>query len=228
MTLVSEWCVFGLLSVLLYALVGCYVIDIGRDIRNQKFTMAMTTCTEICSTEAMVKEVRCETMKLVCWNICDGRGGNLEAALRGLSEMKIDLCVLTETKMVESYTRRFEDYKVMASISDGKKGSVAVVFKETSWWHAEGVKFVGANIVSMNVHVGDRRWSLIGVYLPPSEEVGPTIGQLIQEMDTAEYPLIVMGDFNTNFKALRNEREDHIVIDFEGVGLNLCNVMNHF
>jgi hypothetical protein len=58
----------------------------------------------------------CTIINIATYNIRDGRNSNLEAALRACEKMRIDVCVLTETKLsTDRYTRSAYGYTVFAT-----------------------------------------------------------------------------------------------------------------
>ena len=168
-------------------------------------------------------------LKFASWNIRDGRNGNLEAALHGLFEMKTDLAILTETKFTGIHTQSMFGYRICASVSDGNKGGIAVAFRDTSWWHIEDIRFFGNSVVSMDLYFGEKAWTVIGGYLAPSEIVeGRAVGPLVQALDEASHFVLLLGDFNINFEAPRNEREDDVVNDIANTGKKLIDVTKCF
>ena len=50
------------------------------------------------------------------YNICNGRNGELELALRGVSQANMDLGIFQETKVTDSiYTRGSDGYSVVTT-----------------------------------------------------------------------------------------------------------------
>ena len=205
--------------------------DSYRTIGEKMVTAAVddSVMTTETSREATWESTWRPRLKLASWNICDGRNGNLEAAARGLEEMKTDLAIVFETKTGEAYTRSASGYKIIASESDGKKGGIGVLQRDARWWHTEGLRFLGPNVVTMELFYGDKEWTVIGAYLPPSEEDdGPSLASLIKALEEAPNEIILVGDFNINFDAPRNQREDTIINDIFGVGRRLTNAAKCF
>jgi hypothetical protein len=58
----------------------------------------------------------CTIIKLATYNIQDGRNSNLEACLRACEQMRIDIGVLTETRLsTDRYTRSAYGYMIFAT-----------------------------------------------------------------------------------------------------------------
>ncbi len=56
------------------------------------------------------------TFRMATWNIVDGRRGRLAQAAAGLAQMKVDLTVLTETKLVDArQPKTASKYSIMCS-----------------------------------------------------------------------------------------------------------------
>ena len=173
---------------------------------------------------------RCrQFIRLITYNIISAGGNNLNMVLRAMNHMGVDVGFLTETKLShDKYTRLCEGYTVCATHSDGYKGGVALFYRNTSRWTIEGVQLFGPNVIRCSLVSGNRRWLLVGIYIPPSEYRGggDTLQWIERATENASDPLIVMGDFNCNLVCPNNLYADDVSIVLSL--LNLEDVANHF
>jgi exonuclease III len=116
-------------------------------------------------------------------NIWCGRYSNLNVALRTMHQMRVDVGILTETKIDnDMYMWDCCDYTVFAShAKSNSQGGVALFYQtENNRWSIEGEMAHGPNVVSCVLISGDRRWNILGVYIPPSEDNGDTVNYLVE------------------------------------------------
>ena len=167
-------------------------------------------------------------LRLITLNIRCGRYSNLNVALRTMHQMRIDLGILTETKIDnDMYTRDCCGYTVFATHAKSQfQGGVALFYQtENSRWCVEGEMAHGPNVISCVLVSGDRRWNLLGVYIPPSEDDGETMNFVTEAIRYrgSRYPYILLGDLNVDLDRLEDIRGDTIaahlaLYDFKDVG----------
>jgi len=99
------------------------------------------------------------TFRMATWNIVDGRRGRLVQAAAGLAQMKVELAVLTETKLVDDgHPKTTSGYTIMCSkVVSGHQGGVVLVWKKNDpKFEVESVLFNnGPNIVTFQLTRGD-------------------------------------------------------------------------
>jgi hypothetical protein len=121
-----------------------------------------------------------------------------------MSAMKIDLAVLTETKLSTShYTKHCFGYNVIATESEEHSGGVAIVYKKSKHWALESVQCFGPNVIRATIVCGQKRWSLIGAYVSPSERYSDTLDFIMKANSVANnfnWPTILLGDFNIDIE----------------------------
>ena len=152
-------------------------------------------------------------LKLATLNIIDGRRNRLNAAIRCMSQMNVDIAVLTETKFHNNmFTKSFGGYTVDGTItSNGRTGGIALIHRASKGWGLESTRFFGPNVVRTTLVSGQRRWFIIGVYIPPSEEDGSTLDFLTEayvSINNPRWPVMVVGDLNMD---PRNPAGNHAV-----------------
>ena len=171
-------------------------------------------------------------IKLCTFNIWSGGGSRLTFALKTLQLMKIDVAVLTETKLaVNTYTREAYGYTVYATDEQNNhKGGVALVIRESNKFVIEGVEKYGTNVIRAVLVSGKTKWLLLGCYVPPSDKDGNTINQL--QLATHDYHkfdnIILLGDLNTNLNNMMHTtvRQEEVAAAISLLGLK--DLQNHF
>jgi hypothetical protein len=83
---------------------------------------------------------------------------------------------------------------------------------ENSHWCIEGEMAHGPNVINCILVLGDHRWNLLGVYIPPSEDDGATMNFMTEAIHYcgSRYPFILLGDSNVALVQLENIRADTI------------------
>jgi hypothetical protein len=143
------------------------------------------------------------TLKLGTLNIVDGRRNRLNAALRCMREMDVDIGLLTETKFAtDKYTKYAEGYTVVGTQTNGRQGGVALIYRDgMDGWVLESTEKFGPNVIRTTLVSGDKRWYIIGVYIPPSEEDGKTLDYVNMARESVtnhRWPCIILGDLNVD------------------------------
>lgn len=152
--------------------------------------------------EQRPKEAPHPCLRLMTLNIVDGRRNRLNAALRCCAQMNVDVGLLTETKFQnDKYTKGAEGYTVCGTNTTGNNGGVALVYRNREGWSLESTKTFGPNVIRTTLVSGERKWYIVGCYIPPSEEDGVTLGMLTQAYESRRnlnWPVILLGDLNVN------------------------------
>ena len=137
------------------------------------------------------------------YNIRNGRKVGLEAALWGMSQANMDLCILQETKLTDGvYTRRLVGYSVIATEAPSRHhGGVAIFYRSTPHFVVEAVERCGPNVMVFQVATGERQWHIVKAYAAPEDEVTmeTVVAAIGRKPPGAE--LMVAGDFNVDILA---------------------------
>ena len=112
-----------------------------------------------------------ETFSVTTWNICCGRNGGLESALRAMDSMGIGVAFLMETKLAKGiYIRCTSRYQVLASDAvSARQGGVALCWKEGIDYVIEEQRVWGANVVTCHLITGKTQYYVVGAYIPPAD-----------------------------------------------------------
>ena len=115
-------------------------------------------------------------------NIRSGRVGVLETALRALRQGNIKIRVLQEMKLTRGiHMRRSSGYTVWETeVESRHQGGIVIVWREADVWGVEGVRSFGPNVVSFIATSGQKRWYVVGAYVPPNDL--PMIQWITQEL----------------------------------------------
>lgn len=168
------------------------------------------------------------TIQIATLNIRDARNSNLEAALRALGQMNVDVAVLTETRLNnDRYTRSAFDYIVSATTTTHmNQGGIALAHRTSNRWQVESEMRHGPNVISFLLISGQRRFFMIGVYIPPNDTL--TLTQIQEARDRyANMPVIMMGDLNVD---LNDPNPDDRTIEIMGLlsSFGLEDMASHF
>ncbi len=173
-------------------------------------------------------------LSLCTFNIVAGSNARLEAALRMMRLMNMDIGVLTETKLVDGYhTRKTEGYDIITTeAKNHHQGGVALFYRESDEWHVKGTRSYGPNVIRTELVSGRKRWILIGAYIPPSETDGKTIDyiQAATNHNTRQHPIVLLGDLNVAVKNTWNRELNERQADTLAMiaSLGLTDLGNHF
>jgi hypothetical protein len=114
----------------------------------------------------------CTTINVATYNIQDDQNSNLEAAPRACEKMRIDVSVLTETKLsTNRYTRSAYGYTVYATKTTHiNQGRITLIFTNNSlYFQIEAQQRHGLNIISCIIVTEKRQHPIIGAYIPPGD-----------------------------------------------------------
>lgn len=117
-------------------------------------------------------------IRMCAYNMRCGGGNNMNMALRAMAGMRIDLGFFFETKLPHSlFTHEAEGFSVVATQANSySQGGVALFYRPNERsWSLEGIRGHGPNVISATLVTGRRRWTILGVYIPPSDDSGITL-----------------------------------------------------
>lgn len=172
-------------------------------------------------------------LNICTYNIRAGGNNRLEQVMRCIRTMNIDLGLITETKLQGCHTTYCEGYDIVASVAKSKnQGGVALVYRKSDYFHIEGTRLFGPNVIRATLVSGRKKWRLVGVYIPPGEEDGRTLefAQAAAAV-SSDLPLILLGDLNVDLKRLltttnHNDRQNETVALVGSLGVEDLN--QHF
>ena len=152
----------------------------------------------------------------------DGRGNRLELACNMLQRHEVDIALLTETKLNGKHTVSSYGYDIFATkCKNQHQGGVAIIARTNKNWHLEGFQRYGSNVIKCILVYGKKRITIIGAYIPPSEENLETIRFIDEAMvNVREEQTIMLGDLNVNFSTPSTKREDEIVDAIKTYNMN--------
>jgi hypothetical protein len=115
------------------------------------------------------------TFSVATWNIRSARGSGLAAAAKGLRQMGVGCCVLTETKLTDDrYSRATSGYRVILSTAASpQQGEVTLLWEEGHQdFEVEAVTIVSPNLLTFQLVTGEERYFVMGAYIPPDDTRG--------------------------------------------------------
>jgi hypothetical protein len=165
---------------------------------------------------------------IALFNIRSGRNGGLEAALRAMDQLGVDIGFLVETKLTGGiYTRHSLGYDVLASTAmSSSSGGIALFWRGNILYKVEETRIWGPNVISLHLMMGSTRFFVVGCYIPPSNlETLAYIDKAWRKCPKGAHPILV-GDLNLNLQAPRTEREETIAEQVDA--MNLVDMSRHF
>ena len=108
------------------------------------------------------------SVALASFNIRSGRNGGLEAALRAMDQLEVDIGFLMETKLTGGiYTRHSSGYDVLASnATSSSSGGIALFWRGNISYEVEETRIWGPNVISLHLMMGATRFLSWGVISP--------------------------------------------------------------
>jgi hypothetical protein len=140
------------------------------------------------------------SIALASFNIQSGRNGGLEAALRAMDQLGVDIGFLVETKLMGGiYTRHLLGYNVLALTATSlSSGGIALFWRGNTSYEVKETRIWGPNVISLHLMMGSTRSFVVGCYIPPSDlEALACINKAWRECPKGAHPILV-GDLNLN------------------------------
>jgi hypothetical protein len=140
----------------------------------------------------------------------------LAAAAKGLRQMGVGCCVLTETKLTDDrYWKTTSGYRVISSkATSPQQGGVALLWEEGHQdFEVEAVTIVSPNLLTFQLVIGEERYFVMGVYIPPADTTGVDDLRTAWAARPANCKPLLLGHLNIDFRTPRTEREE-IIADF--------------
>jgi exonuclease III len=137
-------------------------------------------------------------------------GASLYQVIRCLEQMNTDFGFLTETKInSNNYPKQVGEYKVFSTISSNEQGGLMLVYQaDRNSFTIESTRDWGPNVISCDVVSGGKRWRAIGIYIPPGETNGATLGHLDAALLDYSGEILLGGDLNIDLIRLSEPSRD--------------------
>jgi len=177
-------------------------------------------------------------LRMIEYNMMSARGNRLEMVMREMCSMHVDIGILTETKLNhDMHTTECNGYCIVCTKAESAHlGGVALFYRSSCStssfsWSVEGIRTHGPNVISCTIVSGSHRWTLIGCYIPPSEDCSlgddATLLHLQKAVATrALHPIIFLGDINVDLCHIDDDRAENIATFLALLGLS--DVSDHF
>ena len=154
-------------------------------------------------------------MRFGTYSIQKCQKGELDSALRGISQANVDLGIFQDTKVTaEIYTRESSGYRVVApETPSAHSGGVAVFYHVAEHLSVEALHIYSANVASFQLASGGQKWYIVGCYLAPdnASTIDDVIVAISQRLRGGA--LLVAGDLNTNLTAPEERTQDEEIAE---------------
>jgi hypothetical protein len=109
------------------------------------------------------------SIALALFSIQSGCNGGLEAALRMMDQLGVDIGFLLETKFTgEIFTWHLSGYGVLASTAtSSSSGGIALFWRGKYSHEVTEMQNWGSNIISIQLVLGATHFFVVGCYIPP-------------------------------------------------------------
>jgi hypothetical protein len=146
----------------------------------------------------------------------------LQLALKNMARLRMDFGFMTETKIANGlYPKEYWGYNLHSTIATNNQGGVTLFYRENANYTIELIKEWGPNVLSCVVVSGGKRWTAVGIYIPPNEVDGTTLAHLDRALKNVPAQLLLAGDLNVDIISPRdNVRDTEIVTALTSYGLD--------
>ena len=162
------------------------------------------------------------TFSIATWNIrCRCRAG-LVAAAKGLRQMGVGCCVVSETKITNDHYLKFvSGYRVIASkATSPRQGGIALLWEEDHQeFEVEDVRILSPNLLTFQLVTGGGHFFVMGVYIPPNDTTGVDDLRIAWASCPADCSPLLLGDLNINLHNPQTEREEAIADFVNGINV---------
>jgi hypothetical protein len=134
------------------------------------------------------------SVALALFNIQSSRNGGLEAALRAMDQLGVDIGFLLETKLMGGiYTRHLLGYDVLAlTMTLLSSGGIALFWIGNNLYEVKETQIWGPNIISLHLMMGSTQFYVVGCYIPPSDlETLACIDKAWRKFPNRAHPILV-------------------------------------
>ena len=101
------------------------------------------------------------------------------------------------------FTKYAQGYNVVGTSTHNNTGGIALIHCISKEWGLESTRTFGPNVIRATLVSGQRRWYLLRVYIPPSDDEEETLDFLTEaytSVPNQNWPVIVLGDLNMDME----------------------------
>jgi hypothetical protein len=138
----------------------------------------------------------------------------MAAAAKGLAQMGVGIGILTKTKVTnDQYSKSLLGYQILASkATSPHQGGIDFIWREDhNGFEVKAVRPLTPNLMSFQLVMGNKRYYVMGIFIPPNCATGVDNLRVAWEACPADCTPLVVGDHNIRFEDPANDRADAIV-----------------
>jgi exonuclease III len=175
-----------------------------------------------------------KSIKIGTFNIMSSANSRLALAMKAMRLMNVDIGVLTETKLTDDFhPMKSNGYDIITTQATSRhQGGVALFFDNTSdVFVVKGALAFSPNVIWAKLISGNKKWTILGCYIPPSEINNNTLNFIqlaLQHDDDDNDEYILLGDLNVNLNNmhdLKRQQDDTAALL---LSLGLHDLQDHF
>ncbi len=153
----------------------------------------------------------------------------MAAVAQGLAQMWVRIGIQTKTKVTNNwYLKSLLGYRVLVSkAASPHQGGICVIWrKDHNGFEVEVVRPLTPNLMSFQLVMGNERYYVMGIYIPPNCMTWVDNLRVAWEACPADCTPLVVGDLNIWFEDSANDRVDAIINLLEEI--NTTNLSHNF
>jgi hypothetical protein len=153
----------------------------------------------------------------------------MAAAAKGLVQMGVGIGILTCTKVTnDRYSKSLSGYRVLVSkVASPHQGRIGLIWREDhDGFEVKAVRPLTPNLMSFQLITGNKRFYVMGIYIPPNCTLGVDNLRVAWEACPTDCTPLVIRDLNIWFEDPADNRVDAIVDLLEEI--NTTNLSRNF
>jgi hypothetical protein len=138
----------------------------------------------------------------------------MAAATKGLAQMGVGIGILTKTKTTNDwYSKSLSGYRMLLSkVASPHQGGIGLIWREDhDGFEVKAVRPLTPNLMSFQLVTGNKRFYIMGIYIPPNCTLGVDNIRVAWEACPTDCTPLIVGDLNIRFEDPTNNRADAIV-----------------
>jgi hypothetical protein len=146
----------------------------------------------------------------------------MATAAKGLARMGVGIGILTKTKVTNNqYLKSLWGYQVLISkATSPHQGGIGIIWRDDhNGYEVKAVRPLTPNLISFQLVMGNERYYVMGIYIPPNFTTGVDDLRVAWEARPTDCTPLVIGDLNIWFEDPANNRADAIVNLLEEINI---------
>ena len=138
----------------------------------------------------------------------------MAAVAKGLAQMGVRIGILTKTKVIDNwYSKSLLGYRVLVlKAASPHQGGIGLIWREDhDDFEVKAVWPLTPNLMSFQLVMGNKRFYVMGIYIPPNCTLGVDNLRVAWEVCPADCTPLVVRDLNIQFENPGDDSADAII-----------------